>query len=89
MSVKERYQLRKAAGMYWLLDMEQGNPEGKGTVAFNECGAHIWERYKEGCTMDEIAETLHEAYGVPAEEAKADAAAFLKDIKGQGIHLEI
>ncbi len=89
MSEKERYQLRKAAGMHWLLDMEQEGREGKKAVALNECGAYIWEQYKEKHSVEEIAQMLHNAYGVAEEDAKADVAAFFEDLKVQGICLEI
>ena len=37
--MKERYQLRQAAGAYWLLDMEQGE-QYKKPFMLNECGAY-------------------------------------------------
>lgn len=89
MSQKERYQLRKAAGMYWLLDMEQEGLTGKKSVVINECGAYIWKWYQEKCTPEEIAGRLHETYGVAEEEAKADVTAFMNELKAQGIFCEI
>lgn len=42
------YELRKAAGLYWLLDLRQDGEHYKPPLAMNEmdwrlCGQHIWE----------------------------------------------
>ena len=36
-------QLRKAAGIYWLLHMDQAGPAYKHPVPLNESGARIWQ----------------------------------------------
>ena len=38
----ERYQIRQAAGMYWLLDMEQPGIPYRQPVLLNETGAAFW-----------------------------------------------
>ena len=38
----DRFVLRKAGGLYWLLDTEQEGPEYKRPVAINAVGADIY-----------------------------------------------
>ena len=55
MGGNERYQIRKAAGVYWLLDMEQSGIEGRGCVMLNESGALIWNLYARLGSVREVA----------------------------------
>lgn len=89
MPERERYQLRKAAGLYWLLDMEQDGKERKKPIVMNECGAFIWNQYLKMHTKEEIVKMLCQAYEVSEEEAGADVTAFMEEIKEQEIDLEI
>ncbi len=88
MPEKERYQLRKAAGIYWLLDMEQDGKEGKKPIVMNECGAFIWKKCLGKHKKEEIVKMLCQAYEVTEEEAWADVTAFMKEIEEQEIYLE-
>ncbi|MCD7717009.1 MAG: PqqD family protein [Lachnospiraceae bacterium] len=82
-----RYQLRRAAGVCWLLDMEQpGIPYVK-PVSMNEMGADIWELYAQGFTAEKIAEQLGRTYDVPVGQVKEDVYAFLEGLKAQGVVL--
>ena len=54
--MSERYQLRHAAGCYWLLDMEQSGKDYIGPIVLNESGAEIWNRLQAGGTIDQVAE---------------------------------
>lgn len=83
-----RYQMRKAAGLYWLIDMEQSGSDWREPVAVNESGAFIWERYQ--CLRSEIAvaEELNRERGVPVQEALTDIRHFLQQLEEQGIVLQ-
>lgn len=82
---KKRYQLRQAAGIYWLLDMEQSGIPYVKPVPMNEMGADIWKLYVQGFAAEEIAERLSSAYDVSAGSVKEDVSAFLEELKAQGI----
>ncbi|MCD8346972.1 MAG: PqqD family protein [Lachnospiraceae bacterium] len=82
---KERYQLRHAAGIYWLLDMEQSGMPYVKPVPMNEMGAAIWKMLRQGMDLDEIAEKLSETYEIPAKQAREDAGAFLAELRKQGV----
>ena len=44
----DRYQIRHAAGIYWLLDMEQQGYPYEKPLPLNEMGAQIWEMMQKG-----------------------------------------
>ena len=73
-----RYQLRKAAGSYWLRDMEQTADFYRKPLQLNETGADIWNLYVLGKSHDEIVEILVGEYGVEKCELQEDVAAFFK-----------
>ncbi len=77
------YQLRHAAGIYWLLDMEQSGMPYVQPVPMNEMGAAIWNMRQRGLDMDEIAEKISETYEIPVEQAREDAGVFLAELQGR------
>ncbi|MCD7737825.1 MAG: PqqD family protein [Lachnospiraceae bacterium] len=82
-----RYLLRHAAGIYWLMDVEQpGIPYVK-PVPMNEMGADIWRLHGQGLTTEEIAGQLSAAYQVPAGQARKDVLTFLEQLKAQGVQI--
>ena len=83
----ERYQLRQAAGKYWLLDMQQEPGKYRVPVAMNETGAMILEHYWERKDPEDAARTLSETYEIGLEEALSDVKAFLEELMRQGIVL--
>lgn len=87
MEKKERYQLRKAAGLYWLLDMEQSGADWRETVAVNESGAYIWRQYQHLRSETAVAEELGREMGISVQEALADVREFMRQLEEQGIVL--
>lgn len=77
--------MRKAAGLYWLLDMEQSGADWKKPAAVNESGAYIWEQYQRLRSEEAVAEELSRESGVPVQDALADIRYFLQQLKEQGI----
>lgn len=82
---KNRYQLRCAAGKYWLLDMEQDGRQYRPPLMLNESGAYIFKQHMAGRTADEIAENLAGAYGSSVEDMRADVMQFIRQMELQGI----
>lgn len=83
MSEQSRYRLRKAAGLYWLIDMEQSGKQ----VMLNEAGALIWEKYERLKSERAVAEEISREFGIPAEEGLEDVRQFLSQLKSQGLEL--
>lgn len=83
--IQKRYQLRKAAGKYWLLDMEQTLDAYKQPIPFNEVGARIWELLAENHSIEEIVEILSKEYEATKAEIQPDVEDFLDQLKQKGI----
>ena len=79
------YQLREAAGEYWLINMEQKGLPFEKPLMLNQCGALIWKEYSAGKAMGEIVEMLRQFYGIEPAEAEADVKDFIGQLNGQGI----
>lgn len=71
-----RYQLRQAAGSYWILDMWQEGLAYKKPLAINEVGADIWKMLEKHKTNEEIASFLCGKYRVEPEEVMTDIVQF-------------
>lgn len=82
--MKERYQLRQAAGAYWLLDMEQGE-QYKTPFMLNECGAYIYRAYILGMSEEEIIQAFVNEYGLSFSCAQSDVGQFMMELRQQGI----
>lgn len=80
-----KYQLRYAAGVYWLLDMEQSGSGYKRPMSMNEMGAKIWQLLTEKHSIDEIAELLSKEYDADAGEIKEDIIQFHKQLEAYGV----
>ena len=83
----ERYQLRKAAGLYWLIDMEQPGVPYRKPVPLNETGAQICEMVMENMNQEMIAKKLSETYGISYDEALEDVNVFLQRLSQQDINI--
>lgn len=80
-----RYQLRYAAGVYWLLDMEQRGKEFVPPVMLNSAGADIWRVWLQGEQEDSVIAMLCKKYGLSEEQARTDYKQFRDQAKEQGI----
>lgn len=84
---KERYQLRAAAGKYWLLDMEQNADCYRAPVAMNETGAIILKSFWESGGAEGAAKVLSETYEIDLSDALSDVKEFLGQLTRKGIEL--
>lgn len=83
----KRYQLRYAAGLYWLLFMEQTGDTYHKPLALNEAGAGIVRGLMGGMKKDELIRQLCGEYGISREEAARDMETFEKQLSMHGIRL--
>ena len=62
------------------------NPESNAAVALNKTGVYLWNRLKEGASEAEMVSGLLEKYsGVTEEQAAADVAAFLEELRSRSL----
>ena len=83
----DRYQIRYAAGIYWLLDMEQQGYPYEKPLPLNEMGAQIWEMMQKGLCLDEISKELGKEYEIPGEEIREDIRGFCGQLRERGIEV--
>ncbi len=86
--LSDRYQLRYAAGQYWLLSMEQKGIPYQPPVVLNAIGAWIWDKTQKGQGMEAIARGLAAEYEIPEKEALTDVKQFYGQLGAQGIAVE-
>ena len=84
----ERYQLRYAAGQYWLLDMEQAGVPYKRPMVMNAMGAEIWKKLAKGWTIEQISEVFIKEYEVSLEEMREDIVQFQRNLTAFGVVFE-
>ena len=84
---EERYQLRHAAGLYWLIDMEQPDKAYHSPIPLNEGGAKLWRLIDGGSSLDEICQSLCVESGISLEQARADATDFIQQLKN--LHVDL
>lgn len=84
----ERYQLRYAAGRYWLLDMMQDELSYKPPLSMNEVGADILKMIFQRMSTKEIVELLSKEYDILEERAKEDVIQFRNELMRFGITIE-
>ena len=82
---KTKYQVRYAAGQYWLLNMEQKGIPYQNPVVLNGVGAELWNRMQAGQTTDQMADHMAQQYDMPVCEIREDIIQFFKQLKAQGI----
>ena len=75
------YELRKAAGLYWLLDLQQSGEHYRSPLAMNEMGAEIFRYWHEGDNEEEIAEKIGSSYDAGTDTIKRDVTSFLERLK--------
>ena len=73
----DRFVLRKAGGLYWLLDTEQEGPNYKRPVALNAVGADIYIMIKEGKNKEEIITQLMNKYEADEKSIRDDVENFM------------
>lgn len=83
----QRYQLRHAAGLYWLLDMEQTGALYTDPIPLNEVGARLWELLASGKSASEVCEWLCETYELSSEQAQQDVQEFIEQLRSKEVAL--
>ena len=83
-----KYQVRKAAGMYWLTDIANRNSlEFKKPMAMNESGFEMWQRLVEGKGEEDTAKELAQIYDIDCGDIIEDVKIFKKTLLDNGINL--
>ncbi len=82
---KMQYVLRKAAGLYWLVDICQEGEPCRMPLSMNEVGADIYCRLAKGMDKEHIADELSVEYKTGREEIMADIIGFISQLEKYGV----
>lgn len=78
-----RYSLRYAGGIYWLLDREQTGLPYREPIPMNAVGAEIWKQLAAGRTEEEIVAFLSAEYDVSQDLVRQDVVQFREQLAMQ------
>lgn len=85
--IGHRYQLRYAAGLYWLLDMQQSGASYVNPVPMNEGGARLWNMFERGMPKADVCKWFGETYDLSLEQAQQDVQDFIEQLRSNGVAL--
>jgi len=85
--LKDRYQLRHAAGRFYLLDMTQTGKVYKRPMEMNDIGAEIWQMILEGDTTEQMVQKLLREYEADEADVRQDVLAFKKGLLTYGVEI--
>ena len=83
--MNQGYQLRYAAGQYWLLHMEQEGIPYECPISLNFIGAEIWKKMRDGQDFEQIVSELAAEYEVSEKEIRQDVEGFYDRLSAYGI----
>ena len=83
----KQYQLRHAAGRYYLLDMEQLGVPYKRPMELNSIGAQIWQLMSEGHTTEQVVQTLANEYEADVTDIREDVQQFQRSLIAYGVEI--
>lgn len=84
MRQSEGFILRKTADLTVILPVGEASVRFPGMISVNETGAFLWGLLESEQTGDTLAQALTREYEVELPQAKADAEAFLEQLRKAG-----
>lgn len=84
MHQSEGFVLRRTADLTVVLPVGEASVRFPGMISVNETGAFLWNLLATQQTADTLAQALTQEYEVELPQAKADAEAFLEQLRKAG-----
>ncbi len=85
MKVREDLILREVAGENILIPVGEIALDIKGMFTLTESGTLLYRKLTEGCTKEDLVQTLLDEYEVDQEKASEDVDAFLEQLEKAGV----
>lgn len=85
---ENNYYLRKAAGLFWLLDMGQVGIPYKRPLSMNEIGAQIWDLLEREYTLNAICREIASEYNMAIDIIEKDVLDFIGQLRAYGVQIE-
>lgn len=84
MKIRENFLLRRVAGNWVVVAVDEACIDFDGMLTLNESGATLWRRMEQGARREELVAALLAEYEVTEELAAADVDAFLASVREVG-----
>ena len=68
-----------------VVPIRRGAADMDAIFTFNEAGTALWSMVEANCSCAEMSAFLQREYGLTAEQAAVDTAAFITDLAGAGL----
>lgn len=85
MKTKKGFMLRSVADTHIVVPIGQASVDFNGLITLNETGAFLWEHLSEGCSYDELLNSLLSEYDVAEDEARKGIDSFLETARNAGV----
>lgn len=79
--MKNRYIIKEAAGIFWLIDVCQEGFFYREPLQMNAIGADIFRMWEKKLSVDKIIDVLCEEYDAPRDVIASDVQEFLERLK--------
>ena len=83
----EQYQLRYAAGRYYLLDMAQPGVPYKRPMELNQIGTEIWQLMVDGYSTEQVIQKIAQEYEAEETDIREDVLQFQKSLTMYGVKI--
>lgn len=81
----DEYELRYAAGIYWLVDVGQPGIPYQKPLMLNETGAEIFQEYFKEKNVEKVAYVLSKKYKIAENVLIEDMKQFVEQLQSQGV----
>jgi len=82
------YQLRYAAGKFFLLYMKQKGIPYEKPLQLNGIAAELWDLFRTGSTEEQAVAVMVQKYGVSSEQIREDMRLFCRQMNELGIYIK-
>ena len=85
MKIKKGFAKRKIGNRFIVVTTGELSHELNIIIEMNDTSSDIWDCIEKGMSVDEIALTLADKYGISAEKAKSDTEKLIAQMQEAGI----
>lgn len=84
MKIKDEYVLQNIADRWVVIETNTRSVNFNKILSLNGSGRFLWEKLENGASQAELEAALVSEFGIDADRAKADAAAFVAKLEKLG-----
>lgn len=85
MKIKSDFILREMDDMSIVVAVGESAAKFNGVINLNGTAEFMWKKLSEGCTKEELIESVLEEYDVPAQTVQTDVEQFIAKLREENI----